>query len=781
MLVNVQNIPDYCQLGNRLFIVDGVNENQVVDGLNSGSRPMGCEPQSSALSPTLSAGIALTPNASYVYGVRRILVAGDLEVPSATKTATVTTGLYQMTCGAAGASGNEASDWQSIADAEFAVLFNGTTYSVTAIDCSASHASGQVASMADVASRIQTAVQSACSSAIQVAWSTDRFVFSSAVGRLQYLSAVSGGSGTDVHGASYLNGATGTAVESNLLYCEVTLADYEEPPGADDWWSVKYQVLRSFANSADVLYLVEELTQTQYDALSSGVYEDDTADSALNTAVSEDLSSVQNVRFPPVRCIRSLNGCLVGAGSYTYDMGTVSGTTGTALLTVNAPGDVSRADIGAFVWIEDEPVVYQVQSVNVSTRVLTLSANLTNTVDGAAWSKWHDFETIFVSPPIPENIEGYTAGEEIVGNSGDGDSIKALAAKNHVGFVFGGSRVDLLQRVSDTWVLRAHPGTPPGCVSSASVADRWADAVYYYAGDRGVWRLSASLAENIGANIEPIFRESVDHSMDEYCHAVFDPVRQLYMLWVFEWGWESLGTRCPQTCLVYDVSLKQWYKFELAAHSSGILIDEDGRPVVSVGCGASTFELSDDSVDGADVLSVVTSAGNSWIEVSDDISSVVSGQPVHVISNVGVVQRRIVSYVEGYRAYVYGEWDNNPCAGHTAQFGAIRWHWTSAELSSDSQGHGGVREVQILKNIAVLHDVETESTPVTISVAAIGKQSERLIQESRDWSNDEDLDEVRGAQAGLRSRRSSVTISGARGPAKILEIQADWQAATKAR
>ncbi len=781
MTVAVQNIPDFCQLGDRLFVVDGVNQNSVLDGLHSGVRPMGCRAQTSALSPTLAAGEALAANAAYVYGVRRVLVEGDLEVPSSAKTATVTTGLYEMVCGAAGTSGDEVSDWQSVSDAEFAILVDGETYAVTGIDCSATHADGQAQTMTGVARRIEAATQAACGSAVQVAWGTDHFEFSGAEGRIQYLASVSGGSGTDVHGSAYLNGASGTATEAYDLFCEVTLEDYEEPPGDDDWWTVKYQVMRGLANSADALYLVEELTQAEYDLLSSGVYEDSTADADLDTSVSVDLSSVRNVRFPPVRCIRSLNGCLVGAGSYAYEAGTVSGTSGADELTVNSPGEVSMADFGAYVWIDGEPVVYKVSSVNTTTGVLTLSANLENDLDEVAWAKWHDYETIFVSPPLPGNIEGYTAGEEMVGNSGDGDRVRALAARNQTGYVLGDQRVEVLQRISGAWTLRAHPRIPPGCVSCATVADRWADAVYYYAGDRGVWRITPSAAQELSADIAPTLRDEVDHSMDEYCHAVFDPVRQWYMLWVFGLDWAGIGFRCPQMCLVFDAAREQWYRFELAAQSSGVMLDDDARPVVALGCGDSLFTLDSDSVDGTDIATTVADAGSAWVEVSADVSAVAPGQPIHVEDSEGAVQRRIVSSVSSPRVYVYGGWDTPPSAGDTVRLGAVRWNWTSADLSSESQSHGGLRELQMLESVAVLHDVEEEETPAQISVAALGKQSDRVLTESRDWSDEEDLDEIRGAQAGLRARRSRVAVSGARGPASILEVQADWQSAAKGR
>lgn len=772
--VNAQTIPDYAQLGSRLFVVDGVNQNQVLDGLHAGTRLMGCRAQTDALSLALSAGAALTSNAAYVYGVRRVVVSGDLEIPSAVKTETVTTGLYICTCGTAGADGDELAEWQLISDAEFQIRIDGETYAVRGIDCSSTHSNGEVQSFADVALRIQAAAQAASSTTVQVEWDTDHFVFSGDQGRIEYLATISG-TGTDISGSAYLNGQSGTAAETYDLQCGVTLADHEEPPDTDDWWTVKYQVLRSEANVATALYLAAELTQTEFDALAAGLHTDDVADDDLDFSVSVALAAVEDVRFPPVRCIRPLGGCLVAGGSFSYETGTVTGAADSDQLTVNAPGEVSLADYGAKVWVAGESAVYLVSAVDTDTGVLTLSDTLENAVDAEAWAKWHDYETVYVSPPMPGDIEGYTAGTELISNEGDGDRVAGLAAKNGIGFILRDNRVEILTRVSDTWSLRAHPATPPGCAGHATIADRWGDAVYYYAGDRGIMRMSQSAAQNIAEPIAATLRDRVDHSMDAFCHAVFDPQRQWYMLWVFENGWEPIGLRCPQLCLVFDTLRQQWYEFELPATSSGVMLETDGRPVTAIGCGSGLFTLDDVCADGAEVVTAVEAAGDTWIAVDGDLSEVVPGQPVHVESD-SDTQRRLVASVDDDRVYIYGSWTTTPAVGDTVRLGAVRWSWLSPEISMPA-----LREIHQLTSLAVLHDVETAATPVTLTVDALGKQSARFREEDRDWSEDEDLDEVRAASAGLRARRAQIAIAGARGPAKILRVQSDWDKATIGR
>lgn len=78
-------LPDWTQLGDRLFLVDGVNPNLVMDGWPEHTRIMGMYPQQTA--PVLALSDAGTPAAledgeTYRYGVTRVMKIGSLVVES---------------------------------------------------------------------------------------------------------------------------------------------------------------------------------------------------------------------------------------------------------------------------------------------------------------------------------------------------------------------------------------------------------------------------------------------------------------------------------------------------------------------------------------------------------------------------------------------------------------------------------------------------------------------------------------------------------------------------
>ena len=89
--------------------------------------------------------------------------------------------------------------WAAVTDGSFRVTVDGTAYNVDAIDFSGD------GSMADVATTLQSALQTATSSTETVAWSTDHFVITSATSdedsEVSVLSTIANPTGTDISGA----------------------------------------------------------------------------------------------------------------------------------------------------------------------------------------------------------------------------------------------------------------------------------------------------------------------------------------------------------------------------------------------------------------------------------------------------------------------------------------------------------------------------------------------------------------------------------------------------
>jgi hypothetical protein len=115
-----------------------------------------------------------------------------------------------LVCGTAGIT--VAATWAAITDGEFTVSVGGTSHDITAIDFTGD------TTMDEVAATIQARVRAVTGASETAVYSTDHFVVT-AGDTITYLSAVSGGTGTDISGTGHLNGRTGgTAYLSTTSY-----------------------------------------------------------------------------------------------------------------------------------------------------------------------------------------------------------------------------------------------------------------------------------------------------------------------------------------------------------------------------------------------------------------------------------------------------------------------------------------------------------------------------------------------------------------------------------
>lgn len=94
-------------------------------------------------------------------------------------------------------------NWLAVLDGEFKISIDGTPYNISGIDFTG------VASMADVATKIQTAIRAATSSTETVVWSTNKFIISSvdttSSSAITVTSTVDAPAGTDISGAGAAN------------------------------------------------------------------------------------------------------------------------------------------------------------------------------------------------------------------------------------------------------------------------------------------------------------------------------------------------------------------------------------------------------------------------------------------------------------------------------------------------------------------------------------------------------------------------------------------------
>ena len=203
-LTDVPNPPDFAQLGDRLFLVDGINPNMVLSRLRKDTRPMGCVAQETELGLVQGNGGSLTPGTAYVYGVQRVVYKdGVALVPSAVTTETVDLSQsqddYKLTCGAVSPASIDGSNlWSECDKAYFRITVNGSSANIGPIDIS------NKATFASIAVALENAIQDEGGDfedvTVEYDAGTGKLVFSAPT-EIDYLEPVSGHDSTGHDGA----------------------------------------------------------------------------------------------------------------------------------------------------------------------------------------------------------------------------------------------------------------------------------------------------------------------------------------------------------------------------------------------------------------------------------------------------------------------------------------------------------------------------------------------------------------------------------------------------
>lgn len=644
-------LPDWAQLGGRLFIADGRNPVIVHDGTPANDRLLGSLPQDSDMTATATTGAGLTQDKLYVYGVQRLIRAGALEIPSAVVTDFMTT-------------------------------------------------------------------------------------------------------------------------ETGKCQGTLTLQDYQWPPETGAGWEVFYRVYRSKADAPLELFRVgTDLDQEDYEALTNGAFVDTAADSALDESVSylvgtqsAQLTSGNeyvdanetNYLLPPVRYLRAWRGRLLAAGSLSVSDGSVTVDAGDLdLVTVAAPGTVLATDVGAFLWLPEELQYFIVTAADPEAGTWTLDkACAVAHAAGTGYRLFRDFDTLYISNALPDNIEGHELVNEVISNQGGGDRINGLAVNGGAAFVLRRKSIELLDGASDGWTLQPHPDNPPGCVSHATIADRYSPAVIYYAGSYGVWMATQGQAVQVSGPVQTIIEDEVDHAMDGLAHAVYDPGRQWYWLWLYGTDWQDYGAQIPQLCLVYDLRAKQWYRCELAASRADLWRNSAGRliPVIGVGGGVARLDYGDS--DGEPFTLAVVSATTTVVTFADSAAlplagNGLAGQPIHI----GGV-RRLIKCNTASTVTIYGTWPAAPATGAVAQIGSIRWRAVTQELGLEV-----LETNKQIETLALLADKDTATNEIVVTIAGQRDEAAQDVEYALDLANSARLF-LKGPALGLRAHSAAVTLAG---------------------
>ena len=553
--------------------------------------------------------------------------------------------------------------------------------------------------------------------------------------------------------------------------CSVKILPYELEDGGCE---VSYQLFRSKPSNTQLLYLAATLSQLQVEALAANTYTDLAEDDDLDIGVTINLESDgMELTIPPCRYVRAWRGALV-CGGFRRRAVEFTGTASSAVLTI-AEGDVTADDIGCRVSIDGESVTYQI--VGVSGTSVTLDSALAASYSDVKMAVWRDNDVVYVSRPLPGNIEVYSAENgRLITNSSADNEITGIAANGSYAYIFRRDKVEILTGTPENPSLEPFPASPPGCRSHATIADTHSPFVIYYAGRNGVWVITGSEAKRLSASIDPLVRGGVDHSQDEFAHAVYDPGSGMYFLFVFSINWRRSGIRMPDMVLMYDTVAGTWTRGEMYASRSGLWRDSSGEliPVVGLPSGVARIGIGDTD-GGCRLAGAVSAFGNDWfmMEGTPDMSGVLPGMPVFFGDGHAAARRMVAGCADGVVS-IYGEMPGIE-TGCAVAIGSIRWHFVTPEVGISSAFDRTLK----LETLSIAHGRAAESLPVEVVMQGVGNLSDDE-DDRQEWSGRVEfaarsVSRLDGRATGIRAASVQMAVYGVRSPALVKGVRIDME------
>lgn len=542
---------------------------------------------------------------------------------------------------------------------------------------------------------------------------------------------------------------------------------------------VTYEIYRSKSSNYQLLYKVATLSQDDVENLVDHKYTDTVADDDLDLTYINLESDGMDLTIPPCRFIRAWRGSLVCGGFLRSEIA-VTGESGTTALTTEPQLPID--DIGCFLTIEGEPYTYQITNIDDQGNV-TIDTELVADHDAEKTIRWRDDDVVYISRPLAGNIEVYSAQNgRVLTNAGADNTMTGIASHGSYAYIFRGDSVEILTGSPSSPQLEPFPGNPPGCRGHATIVDTLSPYVLYYAGNKGVWRISGSEASRVSGPVDPIIWWGVDHSQDDRCHAVYDPASRMYFLFLFSRNWKENGIRMPDIYLCLDTVTGQWSRGEMFASRSGLFRDGNGEMVPVVGIPGAVVRIGVGDTDGGTLaMGRIIAHGDDWIQIEGGASDVFAGMPVHVWNPdypASAAVRRMVKSVAGDVVSIYGEWpDGFDFDGKVAACGAIRWSFTSPEIGLSGDYDRNVK----VEAISFAHGRAAEPLPVDVDIKTIGEMGDRVPDEQR-WRIDfseRTLSRLDGKVTGLRAASLQMKAEGPHAPALVKAIRVETQRAAR--
>jgi len=473
-------------------------------------------------------------------------------------------------------------------------------------------------------------------------------------------------------------------------------------------------------NNGAIFYLDGEKAYTG----TSITYDSILADSALTTIMGE-LNAAQSANLdvrgvmPARPFIRAFKGYLWAWGSKVYSTGTAAVTNANTAVTITS-GGVTEGMIGWWFRIDGESTKYLIDDLSVSAQTLTLHTEyLGSTASSLTYYMYEEAAQInwsYVnSDSLPEPESFPTHYFLPVGKEDEASGIAIchnqllLGMKNSLHIVSGNSPTE----------FRSTPiKSQKGCISHKSMANDDEDNVIFAAED-GVYITDTQEARSMtddsigniftGLNSPPW---SVDKSELPNCHAVYDKMHKLYLLWV-----QSSGSSIIDKCLVFDFNKIDgvpagWSWYNISANVSAIIKDASGTPVVHWGdtYGFVKYFDNDTTNDGAGMSgsetrrgtataggnATLTDSGATFNTTGDGLASVY----VKILSGTGIGQERRISSNTANILTVSSVWTTNPDATSVYAIGYITSYWKSKWFDFDSLMDKLMRKIRAVFKIA---------------------------------------------------------------------------------
>ena len=349
-----------------------------------------------------------------------------------------------------------------------------------------------------------------------------------------------------------------------------------------------------------------------------------------------------------------------------------------------------------------------------------------------------------------------------------------IAANGSYAYVSRKDNWEIITGTAAAPSLEPFPSSPPGCRSHATIADKYSPFIIFYAGANGVWLIAGSEAKRISASVDPLIREGVDHSQDEFAHAVYSPRSGMYYLFVFSKQWKESGVRMPDMVLMYDTIGGTWTRGEMYASCSGLWRSASNGelvPVIGLPGGVARLEVGDTD-GGVQVSGTIGNFGDDWFEMSGavDLSSVIPGMPVFFGDGRDAARRMVSEVVDGV-VNIYGAMPEGCAVGAKVVIGAIRWQFTTPELGLSSAFDRNLK----LETLSIAHERANAALDVDVNIKGIGTIDDRLPDE-QEWQGRMDfatrsISRLDGKATGLRAASMQMVVAGGHSPACVKGVR----------